>query len=208
MKNKFPIKKYRKINEFKNDYYKIFFKTINQINVKDIETATKLILNKIKKKKNIFIAGNGGSAAISNHMLCDYLKFLRERSRLKPKFFSLSNSIELITAIANDINYNDIFSYQIQSNANKGDLIILISSSGNSKNIINAIKAAKEKNMYIMSLTGFDGGFVKKNSNLNIHCAVKNYAISEDIHHSVLHLICQYLSQMFLKENIVAKTKF
>ena len=79
MKNKFPIKKYRKINEFKNDYYKIFFKTINQINVKDIETATKLILNKIKKKKNIFIAGNGGSAAISNHMLCDYLKFLRER---------------------------------------------------------------------------------------------------------------------------------
>ena len=54
--------------------------------------------------------------------------------------------------------------------------------------------------MYIMSLTGFDGGFVKKNSNLNIHCAVKNYAISEDIHHSVLHLICQYLSQMFLKE--------
>ena len=50
-----------------------------------------------------------------------------------------------------------------------------------------------------MSLTGFDGGFVKKNSNLNIHCAVKNYAISEDIHHSVLHLICQYLSQMFLK---------
>ena len=80
--------------------------------------------NKIKSNKNIFICGNGGSAAIANHYVADYLKLLRTHTKLKPKFISLVSNLELITAISNDINYDKIFSYQIESLANNNDLLI------------------------------------------------------------------------------------
>ena len=141
----FPEKKYKNLDSFYDDYVGQLIYQLNNLDKKKLLKAANLISEKIKKNKNIFICGNGGSASLANHMLCDYTKTLRQNSNLKPKVISLVSNLELITAISNDIRYDDIFSYQAESLCSTGDLIIMFSSSGNSKNLVNLIKFAKKK---------------------------------------------------------------
>ena len=155
--------------------------------------SAKKIFKTIKNGGKIFICGNGGSAAIANHYVCDYLKFLRQHSKLKPKVISLSNNLEVITAISNDISYDKIFKYQAESLLEKNDLLIIISSSGNSKNIKEVLKFSKKKGVKVIGFSGFDGGYLKKNSDISVHISAKNYGISEDSHHILMHVILQYL---------------
>ena len=139
------------------------------------------------------MCGNGGSAAIANHYICDYLKFLRQHSKLKPKVISLSSNLETITAISNDFNYDQIFRYQAESLFEKNDLLIVISSSGNSRNVKEVVKFSKKKGVKVIGFSGFDGGYLKRNSDISIHIKANNYGISEDSHHILMHLILQYL---------------
>lgn len=182
-----------KLNFFLSDYLKNLIDAISGTDVKNIEKAILIIKNTIKNKGTIYVCGNGGSAAIANHYVCDYLKFLRQYTKYRPKIISLSNSIETITAIANDINYKKIFSYQAEVLCEKRDLILLISSSGNSKNIIELLNFAKRKKIKTIGFSGFGGGSLKKKSNLSIHINVNNYGIVEDSHHILMHVIIQYL---------------
>ena len=108
----FPEKKYKNLDSFYDDYVGQLIYQLNNLDKKKLLKAANLISEKIKKNKNIFICGNGGSASLANHMLCDYTKTLRQNSNLKPKVISLVSNLELITAISNDIRYDDIFSYQ------------------------------------------------------------------------------------------------
>ena len=181
--------------------FKSFFNAhINKLNnsllaldTKNIEKVSEKILKVIKNKNQIFVCGNGGSAAIANHYVPDYLKLIRHNTKYKPIVKSLSSDLELITAISNDINYSKIFSYQAESLCKKGDLLIIISSSGNSKNVINLANWAKKNKVFSISFTGFDGGKLKKISNLNIHINIKNYGLVEDSHHILMHAIMHYI---------------
>lgn len=189
----------KKFTPFINDYISNLTSSITKINFKKIEKASELILKTIVKKKTIYVCGNGGSTAISNHYICDYLKFLRQYSSLKPKVISLSSNIETITAISNDINYDQIFKYQAESLFEKNDLLIAVSSSGNSKNIKEVVKFSKKKGVKVIGFSGFNGGFLKKNSDISIHINAKNYGISEDAHHILMHVILQYLIKVIKK---------
>ncbi len=190
------------LNLYLKSYLSDLSKSILDLNNKQLEKATKLILDKIKKNNNIFVCGNGGSAAIANHYVCDYIKFFRDRTKFKPKIISLSSNLETITAISNDISYDQIFKYQAESLSNKNDLIIIISSSGNSKNVIELLKFAKKKKIKTIGFSGFNGGYLKKNSTVSIHLNAKNYGISEDGHHILMHIILQYIIYKFGKKNI------
>ena len=183
----------KKIQKFLESYLATLIKSIKISDLKSIEMASFKILETIKKKRTIFVCGNGGSAAISNHYICDYLKFLRQNSNFKPRIISLSNNIETITAISNDINYDQIFKYQAESLFEKNDLLIAISSSGNSNNIREVVKFSKKKEVKVIGFSGFDGGFLKKNSDISIHIPANNYGIAEDSHHILMHIILQYL---------------
>tara|TARA_B100000989_G_scaffold287617_1_gene257413 strand:- start:66 stop:647 length:582 start_codon:yes stop_codon:yes gene_type:complete len=182
-----------KIKKFFENYLATLVKSIKISDLQSIEKASFKILETVKKKRTIFVCGNGGSAAISNHYICDYLKFLRQYSSLKPKVISLSSNIETITAISNDINYDQIFKYQAESLFEKNDLLIAVSSSGNSKNIKEVVKFSKKKGVKVIGFSGFNGGFLKKNSDISIHIPANNYGISEDAHHILMHIILQYL---------------
>ena len=118
---------------------------------------------------------------------------MRQNSNFKPRVISLSNNIETITAISNDINYDQIFKYQAESLFEKNDLLIAISSSGNSNNIREVVKFSKKKEVKVIGFSGFDGGFLKKNSDISIHIPANNYGITEDAHHILMHIILQYL---------------
>jgi D-sedoheptulose 7-phosphate isomerase len=183
----------KNFHNFLNYYLSELVNSIKISNIKEIEKASLKILETVKKKGTIFVCGNGGSAAISNHYVCDYLKFLRQHTSLKPKVISLSSSLETITAISNDFNYDKVFSYQAESLFEKNDLLIIISSSGNSRNVKEVVKFSKKKGVKVIGFSGFKGGYLKKHSDISIHIPAENYGISEDSHHILMHVILQYL---------------
>jgi D-sedoheptulose 7-phosphate isomerase len=156
----------------------------------------------------IYACGNGGSAAIANHLLCDFHKGIQTGTMLKPRVVSLSAHLELLTAIANDISYNDVFVYQLRTMARPGDLLITISSSGNSENIVRAATWAKQNNIPTISMTGFSGGRSATIADVTIHVAAENYGIVEDVHQSVMHLLSQYLRQAQMSPEAIKQSKF
>jgi phosphoheptose isomerase len=191
----------KKVKKFLEHYMKLLTNSIMETDMKNLNQAALQILKTIKKDATIYVCGNGGSAAISNHYVVDFLKFFREKTDYNPKILSLSNNIETITAVSNDIDYKYIFSYQAENLCNKNDLIIIISSSGNSKNIIELVKFAKKRKITTIGFSGFNGGYLKKNSDISIHIEAQNYGISEDAHHILMHVQLQYLIKFFGKKN-------
>lgn len=160
----------------------------------DFEVINKIcdILSKVVDSQNtIFAFGNGGSTAIANHFACDFSKGSNYNKKIR--YISLSNSSELITAISNDIDFDQVFSFQLDRLLNKDDVVIAISSSGNSKNIINGLLKSRDLGIFTISLTGFDGGKAKDLSDLNLNISSNNYGIIEDCHSSIMHFLSQKL---------------
>ena len=182
-----------KFSKFLTNYLTNLSSSILISDAKNIEKAILEIEKVIKRKGTIFVCGNGGSAAIANHYVCDYLKLLRQYTKYKPKIISFSNSVETITALANDMDQKKIYSYQAESLCEKKDLVLIISSSGNSKNIIELLKFTKKQKIKTIGFSGFQGGYLKRNSNVSIHIKTNNYGTAEDAHHILMHVIVQYL---------------
>jgi phosphoheptose isomerase len=195
----FPHKNQKKnFQDFTTNYFMTLNESCKKINLKKLSTILSEVLKIIVKKKNVYIAGNGGSGSIANHFVCDFNKsiLISSNRRLKPRFFSLSSSPEMITAIGNDISPDKIFSSQLEMLAQKGDALFAMSCSGNSKNINEAIKFAKKKGLIIFYICGFK----KKNTHklkyfINLDC--QNYGITEDIFTSILHIISQFIRFKF-----------
>ncbi|MDC3119468.1 SIS domain-containing protein [Candidatus Pelagibacter sp.] len=180
-------------------YSKDFLKAYKNIDLKKIDNIEKILIEKIKEKKNIFTCGNGGSASIANHFLCDFNKGIKisSRKKLLPRVYSLSENVELITAISNDNDFSDIFEHQLENLSNKDDILITFSCSGNSKNILNVLKFAKKKGIFTINLSGFNSKIKNKLADINFNIGVKNYGISEDIFQSIMHMISQSIRRKF-----------
>ena len=135
-------------------------------------------------------------------------KNLYESKKFKPFIVSLVSNGALGTAISNDVNYKSIFKEQLKQTTIQKDILITISASGKSDNIINAIKWANKNNLITISLTGFDGGLSKKLSKYNLHIDSKNYGIIEANHQSLINVISQYLKIDALSLKEIQKIKF
>ena len=160
----------------------------NKLNTENVSQAVALVRKAYEDGKRIFVAGNGGSAGTANHFSCDFSKNAVKNRTKRAKVITLSSNTEYITAIGNDIEYADIFSEQLSNLMEDGDLIILISASGNSPNILKAAEFAKQKNGKIIALTGFDGGKLSKLADVSINNPVESYEQAEDMHMIVLHM--------------------
>tara|TARA_B110000483_G_scaffold219747_1_gene274201 strand:+ start:220 stop:807 length:588 start_codon:yes stop_codon:yes gene_type:complete len=185
------------INNYINNL-KIGIEKLNLLKLKKIED---IIFKKIKEDKKIFVCGNGGSASIANHFLCDFNKGIKlsSKNKLKPKIVSLSNNIESILAIANDISFNKIFSFQLDNYYTKGDIVILLSCSGSSPNILDALEYCKKRKIFTISLTGFAKKNIQSKANLNLNFETNNYGISEDLFQIIMHMISQSIRLKFIK---------
>jgi phosphoheptose isomerase len=157
-----------------------------------LQAAADLIAETVDRNGIIFSCGNGGSAAIANHLACDCLKGVRTGTSIRPRVVSLSATVELITAIANDIGYDEVFSYQLSSLARPGDILITISSSGESPNIVNALTWAKSNGVPSIAMTGFKGGKAAQVADIKLHTDAHNYGVIEDMHQSLMHILAQY----------------
>ncbi len=177
-------------------------KGIDTLNLLKLGKIEKVIFNAIKSNKKIFVCGNGGSASVANHFLCDFNKGIKisSSSKLKPKIISLSNNIETILAVANDISFDKIFSFQLDNYYAKGDIVIILSCSGSSKNILDVLEYCKRKKIFTISLTGFAEKRLQKKSNINLDLGIKNYGVSEDFFQIIMHMLSQNIRLKFIKK--------
>ena len=189
--------------EFILNYSNNFNKTFRKINFKKIKKITSIIEKKIYTNNQIFLCGNGGSAAVANHFVTDFNKGIKLSSKKKiiPKIISLSNSTEWITAIANDISFKEIFVHQLENYAKKGDCIIIFSCSGKSENIKKIINYANKKSLTCIFFTGFLFRSLSLKNIIHYDLGVKNYGISEDIFSCIMHIISQYIRNKYIKKN-------
>ena len=189
---------------FVDDYIKDLQKIIGSLPKGKIEEIVKLIRNAYKNSKNIFIIGNGGSSSTASHFACDLakntIKNFNDKNERRLRVISLTDNQALISAIANDISYDDIFSEQLSNLVNKGDLVIGISASGRSKNVLKAVELASKKGAITIGLIGFDGGKLKDIADHSIIVPVKHYGKAEDAHHIIMHIISYYIKDIKLKE--------
>lgn len=161
-----------------------------------IEISAKHIINAFENQKKILLFGNGGSAGDAQHIAAEFTgRFVKERIGLPA--IALTTDTSAITAIGNDYGFEFIFSRQIEALANNGDILIGISTSGNSANVLNAIQLGKTMGCYTISLTGKDGGALKKVSDLNINIAHQVTARIQEMHILIGHLICSYIDQLY-----------
>ena len=186
-----------KIKPFVKDYLTRLKQILDDIDVDVISDIVDTLEETIENKSRIYILGNGGSAATASHMVNDLGAGLRRRDVINFDVTSLGDNSSVVTAIANDIGYENIFYMQMKGHINADDVVVAISCSGDSPNIIKAVDYAKDLGCKIIGVTGFNGGYLKKISNINFHVDAPEgeYGLVEDAHMILDHIIYSYYIQ-------------
>ena len=207
-KSKFPNNIPKDINSFFSEYMSFLVETKNCTDLSHLDDLLNVIVKVIKNKGTIFVAGNGGSHNIANHLCVDFFKGIANQTDLFPKVVSLSSEGGLLTALANDTNFSEIFSFQLNERISSKDVFIAISSSGNSQNIVNAIKVANKFKASTILFCGFEGGIAKEEAKISIHFPFNNYGIVEDLSQIIMHVLSQYIRMKNLKGISVKEATF
>jgi D-sedoheptulose 7-phosphate isomerase len=193
--SKFPAQQYADVADYLTAYAEQSAAGWHSVDRSAVRRAADVLLQAYIGGRDVFVCGNGGSAAIADHFECDHLKGINSGTDLSPRVRSLAASVSLLTAIANDFAYDEVFAFPLARLARAGDVLLTISSSGNSPNIIKAIEFARTHEVKTIALTGFDGGLARQLAEISIHVDVHNYGVVEDIHQGIMHVLAQYLRQ-------------
>ena len=205
---KFPAASYGSAAWFFDAYADEAVRAVSSVEPGTLDKAAGILLEAYTRRVVVFACGNGGSAAIANHLQCDHLKTIRTKTDLAPRVVSLSSNTELLTAIANDMAYEEVFAYQLQSQASPGDVLIAISSSGRSPNIVSALAWARDNGLRTIAITGFDGGDARAMAEVSIHVDSANYGIVEDVHQAIMHALAQYIRQSRMTADAISSNVF
>ena len=178
----------------KQFYFAKIVEGLDKVNLNQLLGFRREIIEAIRKSNNIFVAGNGGSNAIASHFVTDLNKISHDKL-IKFSTYSLGQNSSLSSAIANDYGFDVSIATELSMLAKKNDLLVVISSSGTSNNILNSIKWAKENKVRSFALTGFVGSKADElaDSYLNLNLPVGDYGPAEDIHSIICHAITNYL---------------
>ena len=165
-----------------------------RLNLEAVNTVMNVLEEARQQGRNIFICGNGGSAATASHYASDFNKGVSENLELKYNFECLSDNVPSMMAVANDISYEEVFRFPLRNKMKAGDILIGISGSGNSKNVLNSFEYAREVGGTVIAIVGYDGGKMKEMADYSIHVDVNDMQISEDIHMILDHMMMYVLS--------------
>ncbi len=204
----FPEHKFASMAEYFDAYAAELARAAASVCPNSLRQAGEVLLAAALDGKTVFACGNGGSAAIANHLVCDHIKGVGADSGLRPRVHSLSTNIELMTAIANDISYAEVFSWQLAALAVPGDVLVTISSSGDSENVVRATDWAVANGIRTIAMTGFAGGRTRSRAEFGLHVDADNYGIVEDVHQSLMHVLAQYIRQSRMPDDLVAQRRF
>ena len=172
-----------------SEYLELEREVLKKLDIDAINAAMNLIMKTYTAKKKIYIFGNGGSSATASHYQNDFNKGLSEYVDTKFNFTCLNDNVATLMAIANDIGFEEVFRFQLRNKLEPGDIVIAISGSGNSQNVILAVEYAKEQGNQVIAMTGYNGGKLKELADISLHVDINSMQITEDVHMIFDHLI-------------------
>ena len=172
-----------------SEYLELEREVLKKLDIDAINAAMNLIMEAYTAKKKIYIFGNGGSSATASHYQNDFNKGLSEYVDTKFNFTCLNDNVATLMAIANDIGFEEVFRFQLRNKLEPGDIVIAISGSGNSQNVILAVEYAKEHGNQVIGMTGYNGGKLKELADISLHVDINSMQITEDVHMIFDHLI-------------------
>ncbi len=184
-------------SDFAKDYLSGLKGVLDRLPLKPLDEIIRVIEQARDEGRQIFVIGNGGSAATASHMMNDLCKGTLGHKGDAPwprlRVIALTDNVSLMTAWANDTDFNHIFSEPLKNLAQRGDVLVAISASGNSPNIIAAVEAAKQIGVTVLGLAGFTGGKLSKMADVSLVVPSDGYGPVEDIHMILDHIITSYL---------------
>ncbi|MEJ6396223.1 SIS domain-containing protein [Gymnodinialimonas sp. 2305UL16-5] len=181
------------LDHFVADYYRRFAEALLAFDKGPMRDVLAVFDRVTEAGGTVFVAGNGGSAAIADHTVCDCSKGTHVDGHPPFRTISLASNVAMLTALGNDISYDAVFSEQLKYYLTDKDALLVVSSSGNSPNVVNACAYANEKGVPTIAFVGFKGGKLKEIAQTVVHVDVENYGIVEDAHQSLIHCLTQYM---------------
>ena len=190
------MERQEKVKNYLGDYIARLTDILNKIEVTKLEQVITAMITAFKNGNTIYVVGNGGSAATASHMQADFRFFVRYFSKFRPKIIALTDNVPMITAIGNDNNFDDVFVEQMRGQFVSGDILIAISASGNSPNLVKAAEFANELGGTTIAFVGFLGGKLNEISSIPLYTPNPkgDYGPIEDVHMILNHIIVNYLS--------------
>lgn len=185
------------IREITSDYLQGFIRLLHQIDLQAIERVVPRLEHARDNGRTIYVAGNGGSAATASHWVNDLGKATKVSGRPPFRVMSLSDNVSWLTALANDEGYERVFSGQLENFAKPGDILVVISASGNSPNLVRAVELARSRNLTTIGILGFDGGVLKGlvDECLLVPTPKGAYGLVESAHGLLFHLLTDCLAR-------------
>lgn len=181
------------------EYYEREIECIKRFDLEEINEAMNAIYNTYINGGTIYVCGNGGSASTASHMQNDFNKGISEYVDKKFNFYCLNDNVSTMMAVANDIGYEEVFRFPLLNKVTNNDLLIGISGSGNSKNVLNAAEYAKECGAKVLAMTGYTGGKLKQMADYVMHVDEMDMQIAEDLHmtfdHMMMKIFYNYLTK-------------
>lgn len=182
------------IGAFLNGYRRRLSEALEGVDTAALARAAAAIEAAAVAGAHVYAIGNGGSAAIADHLCCDWTKGTDCEGHKPIATTSLAANMPLYSAIANDIEFAEVFSRQLDFFGKAGDVLIAVSSSGDSENIVRAASRAKDLGITVIGLTGFAGGKLREAADIALHVPVSNYGVVEDAHQALIHVIAQFIT--------------
>lgn len=204
----FPDTPFASAGAFADAYFERVAAASASVDRGALQRAASALVDAYAQDRQVFACGNGGSAAISNHLVCDHAKGGQTDTDLKPRVHSLSTNIEMVTALANDLSFERVFDYQLATYAKAGDVLITISSSGESENVVRAAQWARDNGVTVIAMTGFAGGRTRDLADVSLHVDADNYGVIEDVHQSLMHILAQAVRMARMDAGLVPERKF
>jgi len=184
------------LKEFINGYADTIDAVLRGLDPDQFQAMIRILAEAYRADRQVFIAGNGGSAGTTNHFVCDLGKnAVQGKGKRRFRILSVCDNVEKITALGNDIAFEETFRFQLENLMRTGDVLIVVSASGNSPNIVRACEFAQEIESPIIALAGFDGGKVKSLADACLVAPLTSYEQIEDIHLAILHMVVCYLKE-------------
>ena len=183
------------------EYFTSLQEVFSRLDLAVIDQMTEAIWENYENGHTLYIFGNGGSAALASHFACDIGKGTVAPNRKRLRTVSLTDNVPLLTALANDLAYKDVFSEQLAGLAERGDMVLAISGSGNSPNVVQGLEEAKKLGLHTLVLTGFSGGLVKAIADLCLIVPSDNMQHIEDAHLCATHAIFRAIRHRMLHAN-------
>lgn len=189
------------INTHIREYLDRLISTLEGLPMDAVETLSEMLYRAYSDGKQVFILGNGGSASTASHMAADLGKNTIGPNMRRFRIMSLNDNIPLLTALSNDLGYENVFAEQLQNLIQPGDVLIAISGSGKSPNVLRAMEYARSQSAEVAALLGFDGGAASELADVTVLVDSSDYGVVEDAHLIINHILVEYFRERLAAEH-------